>query len=153
PARMSLGSDPSGASATAEASAGAAAGRAEPAGSVTDPAKPGAAADSTAGQEAREPTTPSANGQRTQESAARSANGKVAIAPPAPRPATGPIDWVMSTVIRKLSWSRLSEPKIAISLSAAGLLLGMLVGATATNAETLPIRLPLSSLLPSLHSQ
>jgi hypothetical protein len=70
------------------------------------------------------------------------------------RPATGPIDWVMSTVIRKLSWSRLSEPKIAISISAAGLLLGMLVGATAPNTETLPlIRLPLSSLLPSLQSQ
>src|SRR5215831_16662113 len=66
----------------------------------------------------------------------------------------GPIDWVMSTVIRKLSWSRLSEPRIAVSISAAGLLLGMLVGATAPNTETLPnLRLPLSSLLPSLQSQ
>ena len=35
-------------------------------------------------------------------------------------------------------------------MSGAGLLLGMLVGATAPNAETLPIRLPLSYLLPSL---
>jgi len=55
----------------------------------------------------------------------------------------------MSTVIRKLAWSRLSDPKVAIAVSGAGLLLGMLVGATAPNAETLPVRLPLS-LLPSL---
>jgi hypothetical protein len=57
----------------------------------------------------------------------------------------------MSTLIRKLSWSRLSDPRVAIAVSGAGLLLGMLVGATAPNAETLPIRLPLSTLLPSLH--
>jgi hypothetical protein len=63
---------------------------------------------------------------------------------------TGPIEWVMSTVIRKLSWSRLSDPKIAIAVSGVGLLLGMLVGAMAPNTETLPIRLPLSYLLPSL---
>jgi len=56
----------------------------------------------------------------------------------------------MSTVIRKLAWSRLADPKVAITVSGAGLLLGMLVGAMAPNAETLPIRLPLSSLLPSL---
>ena len=35
----------------------------------------------------------------------------------------------------------------------AGLLLGMLLGATAPNAETLPIKLPLSYLLPSLNHQ
>jgi hypothetical protein len=63
---------------------------------------------------------------------------------------TGPIERLMSTVIRKLSWSRLSDPKVAVTVSGAGLLLGMLVGATAPNAETLPIRLPLSYLLPSL---
>jgi hypothetical protein len=63
---------------------------------------------------------------------------------------TGPIERVMSTVIRKLAWSRLSDPKVAISVSGAGLLLGMLVGATAPNAETLRVRLPLSYLLPSL---
>jgi len=62
----------------------------------------------------------------------------------------GPIEWVMSTVIRKLAWSRLSDPKVALSVSGAGLLLGMLVGATAPNTMTLPIRLPLSYLLPSL---
>ena len=59
----------------------------------------------------------------------------------------------MSTLIRKLAWSRLSNPKVAVSLSAAGLLLGMLLGATAPNAETLPVLLPLSRLLPSLGSQ
>ena len=62
----------------------------------------------------------------------------------------GPIERVMSTVIRKLSWSRLSQPRVAVAVSAAGLLLGLVVGATAPNAETLPIRLPLSSLMPSL---
>jgi hypothetical protein len=63
----------------------------------------------------------------------------------------GPIERLMSTVIRKLSWSRLSDPKVAVAVSGAGLLLGMLVGATAPNTETLPIRLPLSHLLPSLN--
>jgi hypothetical protein len=63
---------------------------------------------------------------------------------------TGPIERVMSTVIRKLAWSRLSDPKVAVTVSGVGLLLGMLVGATAPNTETLPIRLPLSHLLPSL---
>ena len=70
-----------------------------------------------------------------------------------PHVPTGPVDRVMDWVIRKLAWSRLSEPKIAISLSAAGLFLGMLLGATAPNAETLRVRLPLSTLLPSLGHQ
>jgi hypothetical protein len=65
---------------------------------------------------------------------------------------TGPIDRIMDALIRKLAWSRLSEPKIAVALSGTGLALGMLLGATAPNAETLPIRLPLS-LLPSLVHQ
>ena len=66
----------------------------------------------------------------------------------------GPIERVMSTVIRKLSWSRLSDPKVAMTVSGVGLLLGVLVGATAPNAETLSVRLPLSYLLPSLgHSE
>jgi hypothetical protein len=65
---------------------------------------------------------------------------------------TGPIELVMSTVIRKLSWSRLSQPKVAIAVSGVGLLLGMIVGATAPNHETLPLRLPLS-ILPSLGGQ
>jgi hypothetical protein len=58
----------------------------------------------------------------------------------------------MSTAIRKLSWSKLSDPKVAVAVSGVGLLLGMLVGAMAPNVETLPIRLPLSYLLPSLGS-
>ena len=66
----------------------------------------------------------------------------------------GPVEWVMSRVIRKLAWSRLSDPMVALTLSGAGLLLGMIVGATAPNAETIPLQLPLSHLLPSLgHSE
>jgi hypothetical protein len=64
--------------------------------------------------------------------------------------AAGPIERVMSTVIRKLSWSRLSNPKVAVTVSGLGLLLGMSVGATAPNTETLGIQLPLSHLFPSL---
>jgi hypothetical protein len=63
---------------------------------------------------------------------------------------TGPIERVVSTVIRKLAWSKLSDPRVAITVSGVGLLLGMLVGATAPNTDTLPIKLPLSYLLPSL---
>jgi hypothetical protein len=65
----------------------------------------------------------------------------------------GPVEWVMSRVIRKLAWSRLSDPMVALTLSGTGLLLGMIVGATAPNAETIPLRLPLS-ILPALgHSE
>jgi len=64
----------------------------------------------------------------------------------------GPIERLMSTLIRKLAWSRLANPKVAITLSGAGLLLGMLLGATAPNAETIGVRLPLS-VLPSLVHQ
>ena len=67
-----------------------------------------------------------------------------------PHEPTGPVDRLMDWLIRTLAWSRLSKPKVAVSLSAAGLLLGMLLGATAPNAETLRVRLPLSTLLPSL---
>jgi hypothetical protein len=70
-----------------------------------------------------------------------------------PHEPTGPIDRFMDWLIRKLAWSRLANPKIAIGLAAAGLLLGMLLGATAPNAETIRIRLPLSTLLPSLGHQ
>jgi hypothetical protein len=58
----------------------------------------------------------------------------------------------MSTLIRKLAWSRLANPKVAVTLSGAGLLLGMVLGATSPNAETIGVRLPLS-LLPSLVHQ
>jgi hypothetical protein len=63
---------------------------------------------------------------------------------------SGPIERFMSRLIRRLAWSRLSKPKFAIAISALGLLLGMLVGALAPNAETLQIRLPLSNYLPKL---
>jgi hypothetical protein len=55
----------------------------------------------------------------------------------------------MSTVIRKLAWSRLANPRIAVTVAGLGLLLGAVVGATAPNNATLHIRLPLS-VLPSL---
>jgi hypothetical protein len=82
------------------------------------------------------------------------APGRHPIQPPELQPATGPIDWLMSHLIRKLAWSKLSEPRVAIAVSAVGLLLGMVVGATAPNMETLglPVKLPLS-LLPSLQHQ
>ena len=64
--------------------------------------------------------------------------------------AAGLVGRLMSTLIRTLAWSKLSRPKVAITVSGAGLLLSMFVGATAPNAETLAIRLPLSTLLPSL---
>ena len=35
----------------------------------------------------------------------------------------GPIERFMSTLIRKLAWSRLSDPRVAVGLSGAGLLL------------------------------
>ncbi|HTA10453.1 MAG TPA: hypothetical protein VK836_18170 [Streptosporangiaceae bacterium] len=66
-----------------------------------------------------------------------------------PNPSS-PIERVMSTVIRKLAWSRLADPRVAVSVAGLGLLLGILVGATAPNTATLQIRLPLSHLLPSL---
>src|SRR5262249_51210590 len=65
----------------------------------------------------------------------------------------GPLERLMSPLIRKPAWSRLSDPRVAVAVSASGLLLGMLLGATAPNAETLPIKLPLSYLLPSLSHQ
>ena len=78
--------------------------------------------------------------------------------PPAPvadradplAPRAGPVERVMSTVIRRLSLSQLSNPKVAVTVSGLGLLLGMVVGATAPNTETLKIELPLSHLFPSL---
>jgi hypothetical protein len=65
--------------------------------------------------------------------------------------ATGPVERVMSTVIRKLSWSRLAKPRVAVTVAGCGLLLGAFVGATAPNNATLRVRLPLT-VLPSLHN-
>ncbi len=64
----------------------------------------------------------------------------------------GPIERLMSWLIRKLAWSRLSDPKVAISISAVGLLISMIVGASAENVETMPIRLPLD-VLPSMYNE
>src|SRR5689334_1444597 len=73
------------------------------------------------------------------------------LLPPVERPTpTGPVERVMSTVIRRASWSRLSDPWVAVTVSGLGLLLGMLVAATAPNTGTVNVRLPLSSFLPSL---
>jgi hypothetical protein len=63
---------------------------------------------------------------------------------------TGPVERLMSTVIRKLAWSRLADPRVAVTVAGLGLLLGIVVGATAPNTATLQIKLPLSHLLPSL---
>ena len=35
-------------------------------------------------------------------------------------PPTGPIDRLMGTVIRKLAWSKLSDPKVAVTVSGIG---------------------------------
>jgi hypothetical protein len=70
-----------------------------------------------------------------------------------PRPVrvpAGPVERLMSAVIRRLSGSRLADPRIAVAVSGAGLLLGMVVGATAPNVATSTVLLPLSRLLPSL---
>jgi hypothetical protein len=69
--------------------------------------------------------------------------------PPGPGEGNDLVERVMSTVIRKLAWSRLSRPKVAVAVSGAGLLLGAIVGATAPNTATLPIP-PLLHFLPSL---
>ena len=76
---------------------------------------------------------------------------KATTLPPLQRPSpAGPVERVMSTVIRRLSWSRLADPSVAVTLSGLGLLLGMIVAATAPNFGTVNVRLPLSSFLPSL---
>jgi hypothetical protein len=56
----------------------------------------------------------------------------------------------MAALIRKLAWSRLASPRVAMGVTGLGLLLWMIDGATAPNAETLSVRLPLSQFLPSL---
>lgn len=71
--------------------------------------------------------------------------------PPSLPERTGPAERLMSFIIRKLAWSRLSDPKVAVTVSGVGLLLGMVVGATAPNSETLRfVELPLSHIFPSI---
>jgi len=70
--------------------------------------------------------------------------------PVSPAEPVNPIERLMGFIIRKLAWSPLSNPKVAVAISGFGLLLGMVVGATAPNPETLRwVKLPLS-VLPSL---
>jgi hypothetical protein len=57
---------------------------------------------------------------------------------------------LMGAVIRALSGGRVADPRIAVGVSGVGLLLGIVVGATAPNVETSTILLPLSRVLPSL---
>jgi hypothetical protein len=64
----------------------------------------------------------------------------------------GPVELFMSTVIRKLSGSRLTQPRVAVTISGIGLLLSMIVGATAPNVQTMGIKLPLSALFPSIRN-
>src|SRR5215475_12752579 len=111
------------------------------------PALVPAGADSEAGA----PGGPEADAAKPAATTSRPTAGSLEA--PARQPAKGPVDWVMSELIRKLAWSRLSQPKVAISVSAFGLLLGMLVCATAPNTETLKVQLPLSTILPSLAHQ
>jgi hypothetical protein len=67
--------------------------------------------------------------------------------PGKPSGPSGPVERVMSTVIRKLAWSRLSNPRVAVSVTAVGLLLAMIVGATAPNSQTIRfVWLPLTNL-------
>jgi hypothetical protein len=67
--------------------------------------------------------------------------------PSGPIPPNGPVERVMSWIIRKLSWSRLSDPRVAVAVTAGGLLLAMIVGATAPNSQTIRfVWLPLTNL-------
>jgi len=78
---------------------------------------------------------------------------EVQPAPHGPVAGNGLVERVMSTVIRKLAWSRLANPRIAIAVSGAGLLLGAIVGAMAPNTATLPLRPPLWHFPPWLEHQ
>ena len=61
----------------------------------------------------------------------------------------GPVARRMNALVRALASSWVADPRVAVALAGAGLLLGMLLGATAPNAEAIGVRLPLS-VLPSL---
>jgi hypothetical protein len=82
---------------------------------------------------------------------ARPGAGPRHAAPSGPFQPTGPVERMMSRVIRKLAWSRLAHPRVAMTVAGTGLLLGMIVGATAPNSETLQhIWLPLTDLVSRL---
>lgn len=128
-----------------------------------DPPRSAAPPDSaTPGLAEPDPDLPpaQAGGDRIAAAAAGAADGPPADGPPADglpsgglglTERSGPIGRLMSFTIRKLAWSRLSNPRVAMTVSGTGLLLGMLVGATAPNSETLlTVKLPLSDLLSRL---
>ncbi len=87
----------------------------------------------------------------TETAQAKQAEQPTSTGPSGPRRPAGPVERLMSTVIRRLSFSRLSEPRVAVSVTGLGLLLGMIVGATAPNSQTLQyVWLPLTNLVSAL---
>lgn len=129
---------------------------AEPSGSVRQPGRPGTR-DAVADGRAQAAAGPAGGIESARSPALAGRTGLIEPAPPAaptprrPIEPNGPIEWLMSTVIRKLAWSSLSVPKVAVAVSGLGLLLGMLVGAAAPNSETLLwVRLPLTNLVAHL---
>jgi hypothetical protein len=90
----------------------------------------------------------SAQPVQTADSLAPPESGQPQAPPARPIKPTGPVERLMSTVIRKLSWSKLAHPKVAVTVAGLGLLLGMIVGATAPNSETIQrVWLPLTDLV------
>lgn len=79
---------------------------------------------------------------------ARVGTGRPRQPGPLDRP-PGPVARRMNALVRTLAASWVADPRVAVGLAGAGLLLGMLLGATAPNAEAIGVRLPLT-LLPSL---
>jgi hypothetical protein len=133
---------------------------ADPQGPVTSPESAIAGRAEVNGQSAHTATgddTSNANGHRGAAGSGSVIDHPPLAAPESPSQAPplaerhGPAERLMSFIIRKLAWSRLSDPKVAVTISGIGLLLGMIVGATAPNSETLRwVQLPLSHLFPSL---
>ncbi len=75
--------------------------------------------------------------------------------PPRPGPLDrppGPVSRRMNALVRALTASWVADPRVAVALAGTGVLLGMLLGATAPNAEAIGVRLPLTRL-PSLSGQ
>lgn len=62
--------------------------------------------------------------------------------------ALGPLGRRLDAFVRTASTTRWADPRLAVSLAAAGLALGMVLGASSPNAQTFDVRLPLSVLPP-----
>ncbi len=113
-----------------------------------DPAGQSAVIESTrvAGSDLSADTTSPIDASRADQ-AQRPTSGPGPSGPGEPGKPTGPVGRLMSWVIRKLSWSRLSNPRVAVAVTVAGLLLAMIVGATAPNSQTIRyVWLPLTNL-------